>query len=145
MSCQIDRERHDDRAVTPREAASICIEGLDLVVTTVHGRDVPPTRARALLARNRTHAGILAITNGRMPGLDLTISSRPVAYGGIEEGRGRIRSITLVTTVHGHGITHRTGRYTLTAPTFGEQGLRWTPTSVEAASAHRPHGLAVAQ
>jgi hypothetical protein len=135
----------DPGQADPLDAASICIEGLDLVVTTVHGRDVPPTRARALLARNRTHAGILAITNGRMPGLDLTISSRPIAYGGIEQGRGRIRSITLETTVHGRGIAERTGRYTLTAPTFGEQGLRWTPTSVAAAVLHRPHGLAVAQ
>lgn len=38
----------------PLDAASICLDGLDLVVTTVHGRDVPPTRARALLARNRS-------------------------------------------------------------------------------------------
>ena len=135
----------DPGQADPLDAASICIEGLDLVVTTVHGRDVPPTRARALLARNRTHAGILAITDGHMPGLDLAISSRPVAYGGIEKGRGRIRSITLETAVHGRGITHRTGRYTLTAPTFGEQGMRWTPASVDEAAAHRPHGLAVAQ
>lgn len=80
-----------------------------------------------------------------MPGLDLTISSRPVGYGGIEQGRGRIRSITLETTVHGRGITQRTGRYTLTAPTFGEQGLRWSPVVNDTAAGHRPHRLAVAQ
>ena len=43
----------DPGAGDPLDAASICLDGLDLVVTTVHGRDVPPTRARALLARNR--------------------------------------------------------------------------------------------
>jgi hypothetical protein len=80
-----------------------------------------------------------------MPGLDLTVSSRPVAYGGIEQGRGRIRSITLEATVHGRGIAQRTGRYTLTAPTFGEQGLRWTAAGVDAAALRRPHDLAVAQ
>ena len=135
----------DPGQTDPLDAANICIDGLDLVVTTVHGRDVPPTRARALLARNRTHAGVLAITDGRMPGLDVTISSRPVGYGGIEQGRGRIRSITIETAVHGRGITQRTGRYTLTAPTFGEHGLRWTPAVTGAATEHRPHRLAVAQ
>ena len=80
-----------------------------------------------------------------MPGLDVTISSRPVTYGGIEQGRGRIRSITLETTVHGRGISERTGRYTLTAPTFGEHELRWTPVAVDDVADHRPHRLAVAQ
>nr|WP_294637948.1 hypothetical protein [uncultured Rhodococcus sp.] len=135
----------DPGQADPLDAANICIDGIDLVISTVHGRDVPPTRARALLARNRTYAGILAITDGRMPGLDMTISSRPVGYGGIEQGRGRIRSITLEATVHGRGITQRTGRYTLTAPTFGEHGVRWVPTSADATPVHRPHRLAVAQ
>lgn len=135
----------DPGQADPLDAANICIDGIDLVISTVHGRDVPPTRARALLARNRTHAGIFAITDGRMPGLDLTISSRPVGYGGIEQGRGRIRSITIDTTVHGRGITQRTSRYTLTAPMFGEHGLRWTPAVTDTAAEHRPHRLAVAQ
>jgi len=135
----------DPGQADPLDAANICIDGIDLVISTVHGRDVPPTRARALLARNRTHAGVFAITDGRMPGLDLTIFSRPVGYGGIEQGRGRIGSITLETTVHGRGITQRTGRYTLTAPTFGEYGVRWSPASIDATPVHRPHRLAVAQ
>lgn len=129
----------------PLDVASVCIDGIDLVISTVHDRDVPPTRARSILARTRTHAGVFAITDGRIPGLDLTISSRPVGYGGIEQGRGRIRSITVETTVHGRGITERTGRYTLTAPTFGEHGLRWSPAVTDAAAGHRPHRLAVAQ
>ncbi len=135
----------DPGQADPLDAANICIDGIDLVISTVHGRDVPPTRARALLTRNRTHAGIFAITDGRMPGLDVTISSRPVGYGGIEQGRGRIRSITLETTVHGRGITQRTGRFTLTAPTFGEHGVRWAPAGAAATPIHRPHRLAVAQ
>lgn len=39
---------------TALDAASICLDGLDLVVTTLGGRDIPPTRARALLARCRS-------------------------------------------------------------------------------------------
>ncbi|MDJ0362202.1 hypothetical protein [Rhodococcus sp. H29-C3] len=131
----------------PLDAASICIDGVDLVVSTVHGRDVPPTRARAILARTRTHAGVFAITDGHMPGLDLAISSRPIALGGIEAGRGRLRSITIETTVHGRGITQRTGRHTLDAPTFGEKGLRWSPVDEAGALADggTMRGLATAQ
>jgi hypothetical protein len=133
----------DPGKTDPLDAASICLDGIDLVVTTVHGRDVPPTRARALLSRNRRHGSILAITDGRMPGIDLTIASTVHSYGGIEQGRGRIRSITLETTVHGRGTQQRTGRYTLTAPSFGEQGLRWTPAPVGDLAGRRP--LAAAQ
>ena len=133
----------DPGAGDPLDAASICLDGLDLVVTTVHGRDVPPTRARALLARNRRHGSVLLLTDGHMPGIDLTIASTVCGYGGIEQGRGRIKSITLETTVHGRGTQQRTGRYTLTAPTFGETGLRWTPTVAGELAGHRP--VAVAQ
>ena len=132
----------DPGSTDPLDAA-ICLDGIDLVITTVHGRDVPPTRARALLARNRRHGSILILTDGHMPGIDLTIASTVHSYGGIEQGRGRIRSITLETTVHGRGTQQRTGRYTLTAPSFGETGLRWTPAPAGDLAGRRP--LAAAQ
>lgn len=135
----------DPGQADPLDAASICVDGVDLVVTTVHDRDVPPTRARAILARTRTHAGIFAITDGRMPGLDLTITSRPVGYGGIEQGRGRLRSVTIETTVHGRGISQRTGRYTLTAPSFGDRRLRWEPVVEDASVDLGTDRLAAAQ
>ncbi|MDJ0363000.1 hypothetical protein [Rhodococcus sp. H29-C3] len=70
-----------------------------------------------------------------MPGTDLTIDSRPVAVTGIEHGRGRLRSITVETTIHGRGTPMRTGRYTLTAPTFGtERRLDWTNATDEDAA-----------
>ncbi|OZC62785.1 hypothetical protein CH267_00025 [Rhodococcus sp. 06-621-2] len=113
---------------TALEAASICLDGVDLVVTTLGGRDIPPTRARALLARCRSHAAVLVTTDGRMPGIDVTIASRTVTVAGIEHGRGRLRSITIDTSVHGRGTPIRTGRYTLTAPTYGgNQHMTWTP------------------
>ena len=64
-----------------------------------------------------------------MPGIDLTIASRPIAVGGMEQqGRGRLRSIIIETAVHGRGTPIRAGRYTLTAPTLGaDQHLKWTP------------------
>ncbi|OZC42420.1 hypothetical protein CH289_27480 [Rhodococcus sp. RS1C4] len=120
---------------TALDAASICLDGLDIVVTTLGGRDIPPTRARALLARCRSHASVLITTDGRMPGLDLTIASRTVAVAGIEQGRGRLRAITVETAVHGRGTPQRTGRYTLTAPTFGtDQHLNWTAATDDQAA-----------
>lgn len=118
----------------PLDVASICIDGIDLVISTVHGRDVPPTRARSILARIRTHAGVLAVTDGRMPGLDLTIASRPIAFGGIEGSRGRIRSITIETVVSGRGISQRAGRFILTAPSFNQKDLRWTAAAENTAA-----------
>lgn len=131
----------------PLDAASICLDGVDVVITTLGGRDIPPTRARALLARTRSHASVLISTNGRMPGLDLVIESRPVTVAGIEQGRGRLRSITIETSVHGRGTPQRTGRYTLTAATFAnDPRLHWTPAAdarTTRADTHRP--LAAAQ
>ncbi|WP_256978594.1 hypothetical protein [Rhodococcus sp. 14-2470-1a] len=119
---------------TALDAASICLDGVDLVVTTLGGRDVPPTRARALLARCRSHAAVLVVTDGRMPGIDLSIQSRTVAVAGIEQGRGRLRAITIDTSVHGRGTPLRTGRYTLTAPTYGNgTQMTWTPAGDHAA------------
>ncbi|OZD12086.1 MULTISPECIES: hypothetical protein [Nocardiaceae] len=120
---------------TALDAASICLDGVDLVVTTLGGRDVAPTRARALLARCRSHTAVLAVTDGRMPGTDLSIQSRTVAVAGIEQGRGRLRAITIATSVHGRGTPMRTGRYTLTAPTYGPgQQMTWTPAAVDHAA-----------
>ncbi|OAK53842.1 MULTISPECIES: hypothetical protein [Nocardiaceae] len=107
-------------------------------MTTLGGRDIPPTRSRALLARTRSHAAVLITTDGRMPGIDLTIDSRTVEYGGIEQGRGRLRSITIDTTIGGRAVQPRTGRYTLTAPTYGDRtGLHWTPADAGAAADRR--------
>lgn len=48
----------------PLDIASICIDGIERVVSTVHGRDVPPTRARAFLARARSLIRIKGIGRG---------------------------------------------------------------------------------
>lgn len=131
---------------TALDAASVCLDGIDIVITTLGGIDVPPTRARALLARCRSHASVLICTDGRIPGLDLTIESRPVKVSGIGQGRGRLRSITIETSVHGRGTPIRTGRYTLTAQAFGaEPQLSWAPATQDEtthAVASRPSAAA---
>lgn len=129
----------------PLDAASICLDGIDVVVTTLGGRDVPPTRARALLARCRTHASLLISADGRMPGVDLTIDSKILACDGIGQGRGRLRSMTFETTVRGRGTPERIGHHTLSASIFGDAALRWSRAADQVVEADRPQRLAVAQ
>nr|WP_256985137.1 hypothetical protein [Rhodococcus sp. 06-1059B-a] len=71
-----------------------------------------------------------------MPGLDLRVNSRVVATAGVGVGRGRLRSLTFETAVHGRAAPGRTGRYTLAAPTVGGTGLQWE--RADAASALSP-------
>lgn len=128
---------------TALDAASICLDGVDVVITTLGGRDVPPTRARALLARCRSHASVLICADGRMPGVDLTIASAPVACDGIGQGRGRLRSITVETSVRGRGTPQRTGRYTLAVAPFSGGGPTWAPAPADRQRSRTP--LAAAQ
>lgn len=97
----------------PLTVASICLDGIDLVVTTLHGRDIAPTRGRALLARMRSQSAVLVTTDGRLLGTDFSIASRPVGVDGITFGRGRVRAITIESSLHGRGTPMVTGRFEL--------------------------------
>lgn len=111
----------------PLTIASICLDGIDLVVTTLHGRAVAPTRGRALLARMRSQASIIVTTDGRLPGTDFTIESRPVSVDGITLGRGRVRAITIESSLHGRGTPMITGRFSLRANHSGM--VEWADVS----------------
>jgi hypothetical protein len=50
---------------TAIDAAAILLDGMDLVVLGLAGADVPPTRARAVLARARSKGACLVVTEGR--------------------------------------------------------------------------------
>ncbi|RZL20783.1 MULTISPECIES: hypothetical protein [unclassified Rhodococcus (in: high G+C Gram-positive bacteria)] len=50
---------------TAIDAAAILLDELDLVVLGLAGADVPPTRARAVIARARTKGACLVVTEGR--------------------------------------------------------------------------------
>lgn len=52
-------------------------DGVDLVVLSLGGVDVPPSRARAVAARARKNGTILAVTDGRWP--RPTFSSTPAS------------------------------------------------------------------
>ncbi len=116
----------------PLTVASICLDGIDLVVTTLHGRAVAPTRGRALLARMRSQASVLVTTDGRLPGTDFTIESRPVSVDGITLGRGRVRAITIESSLYGRGTPMVSGRFELRPSLSGI--VEWTTVSSGVAS-----------
>ena len=87
-----------DPGTDPVEVAAVLADGMDLVVLGLGGRRVPPTRARAVVARARNKGCTLLVTGGdwqgaptrlaaRVCGYDITADSRP--------GFGRIGAVRL--------------------------------------------------
>lgn len=87
-----------DPGTDPVEVAAVLVDGMDLVVLGLGGRRVPPSRARAVVARARNKGCTLLVTGGdwqgaptrlaaRVCGYDITADSRP--------GFGRIGGVRL--------------------------------------------------
>ena len=87
-----------DPGTDPVEVAAVLVDGMDLVVLGLGGCRVPPTRARAVVARARNKGCTLLVTDGdwqgaptrlaaRVCGYDITADSRP--------GFGRIGAVRL--------------------------------------------------
>ena len=53
-----------DPGTDPVEVAAVLVDGMDLVVLGLGGRKIPPTRARAVVARARTRGCTLLVTDG---------------------------------------------------------------------------------
>lgn len=87
-----------DPGTDPVEVAAVLVDGMDLVVLGLGGCRVPPSRARAVVARARNKGCTLLVTGGdwqgaptrlaaRVCGYDITADSRP--------GFGRIGAVRL--------------------------------------------------
>ncbi len=57
-----------DPGTDPVEVAAVLVDGMDLVVLGLGGRRVPPTRARAVVARARSKGCTLLVTGGDWQG-----------------------------------------------------------------------------
>lgn len=68
---------------------------MDLVVLGLAGAAVPPTRARAVVARARSKGSCLVVTEGRWDGADIRIDSHVTNYTGIGQGYGRITGFSV--------------------------------------------------
>ncbi|WQB72188.1 hypothetical protein SCD75_02690 [Prescottella equi] len=70
--------------------AAVVVDGIDLVLLSLGGTDVPPSRARSVDARVRRNGAVLIVTDGRWPSVDLRLDARVLGYRGLDAGRGRI-------------------------------------------------------
>ena len=69
-----------DPGTDPVEVAAVLIDGMDLVVLGLGGRRVPPTRARAVVARARNKGCTLLVTDGDWQGAPTRLEARVCGY-----------------------------------------------------------------
>ncbi|MFF1947014.1 hypothetical protein ACFVWF_33300 [Rhodococcus qingshengii] len=110
------------------DVAAILLDGMDLVVLGLAGAAVPPTRARAVVARARSKSSCLVVSEGRWDGADIRIESHVSEYKGIGQGYARITGFSVDVEVSGRGIRPRSGRFDLSA---ADGVVRWTAQAPE--------------
>ena len=91
-----------DPGTDPVEVAAVLIDGMDLVVLGLGGRQVPRTRARAVVARARNKGCTLLVTDGDWQGAPTRLKARVCGYeitpglrGVPAPGFGRISRVRL--------------------------------------------------
>jgi hypothetical protein len=87
-----------DPGTDPVEVAAVLIDGMDLVVLGLGGRQVPQTRARAVVARARNKGCTLLVTDGDWQGAPTRLDARVCGYeitAGSRPGIGRISRVRL--------------------------------------------------
>ena len=87
-----------DPGTDPVEVAAVLIDGMDLVVLGLGGRQVPQTRARAVVARARNKGCTLLVTDGDWQGAPTRLAAQVCGYditSGGRPGFGRISRVRL--------------------------------------------------
>lgn len=85
-----------DPGTDPVEVAAVLIDGMDLVVLGLGGRRVPPTRARAMVARARNKGCTLLVTGGDWQEAPTRLAARVCGYEiNGRPGLGRIGRVRL--------------------------------------------------
>ncbi|BCN46645.1 hypothetical protein RE9431_49030 (plasmid) [Prescottella equi] len=117
----------------PVAVAAVVVDGIDLVLLSLGGADIPPSRARSVDARVRRNGAVLIVTDGRWPSVDLRLDARVLGYRGLDAGRGRITGIDLAFEVNARGqrprratiaVAGRSGQVEWTTSHSGPVGLR---------------------
>ncbi|MFD4181298.1 hypothetical protein [Rhodococcus sp. NPDC058514] len=106
-----------DPGPDPVEVAAVLLDGLDLVVLGLGGLAVPPSRARAVVARARSKGSTLVVTGGHWDGAEIRLEATVCGYDGMgqgaELGRGRLRALRLAVSARGRAFQPRTTRLDL--------------------------------
>jgi len=120
-----------DPGPDPVEVAAVLLDGLDLVVLGLGGLAVPPSRARAVVARARSKGSTLVVTDGHWDGAEVRLEARVCGYDGMgqgaELGRGRLRALRLAVSARGRAFQPRTTHLDL-RPVRGR--VEWTAETV---------------
>ncbi|MGU3292138.1 hypothetical protein [Williamsia sp. M5A3_1d] len=96
----------DNPVFDPVEVAAVLLDGLDLVVVGLGGVSVPPSRARAVMARARAKGSTLMVTDGRWSGVQATLTAQVADYRHLPfraSGHGRISGLSLSVQARGRG------------------------------------------
>ena len=117
-----------DPGPDPVEVAAVLLDGLDLVVLGLGALVVPPSRARAVVARARSKGATLLVTGGGWGGAEIRLDATVHEYDGLGRGCGRLRGLRLSVGVEGRAFQRRTARVDL-CPRRGR--VEWFPESVE--------------
>ncbi len=134
MNGDLTRLAHipDLKGEDPLTIAAVLLDGVDVVVLDVAG-DAPPSRMRAVLARLRSHDGVLVVTGPGWARPDLEIRCELAEYDGLGRGRGRLRTMTFDIQVTGRTTRRpRTTRVQLAGT--GAQRCNWTRQNPAAAA-----------
>ncbi|MFD3811955.1 hypothetical protein [Rhodococcus sp. NPDC058639] len=98
-----------DPGPDPVEVAAVLLDGMDLVVLGLGGASVPPTRARAVVARARSKGAVLIVTDGRWEGAQVRLEAQVSGYDGVDgPGLGRLCGTRLSVRAHGRAFPPRT-------------------------------------
>ncbi|MEU2043582.1 hypothetical protein [Nocardia niwae] len=141
MNGDLTRLAHiPDPGEDPLAVTAVLLDGVDIVVLDIAGA-APPSRMRAVLARLRSHDGVLIVTNSGWARPDLEIRCYLAEYGGLGRGRGRLRSMTFDIQVSGRTARQpRTTRVQLAGS--GVQRCSWTLSSPAACTSSTPTSIA---
>ncbi|WP_139281950.1 hypothetical protein [Rhodococcus zopfii] len=108
-----------DPGPDPIAVAAVLVDGIDLVVLSLAGTDVPPSRARAVTARARRTGAVLVVTDGHWPTVDLHLDARVAGYRGLGAAGGRITGIDLTVEVRARGQQPRRADVAVTGQSGG--------------------------
>ncbi|WP_430333668.1 hypothetical protein [Rhodococcus sp. ACT016] len=121
-----------DPGPDPVEVAAVLLDGMDLVVLGLGGISVPPSRARAVVARARSRQSTLVVTGGHWGGAEVRLEARVRGYDGVgrgvDGGRGRLCSVRLSVRAQGRAFQPRTARLDVRS-SCGR--VEWVPEAVE--------------
>ncbi|AWG66962.1 hypothetical protein [Mycobacteroides abscessus] len=86
------------------EVASVLMDGMDLVVLGLGGRQVTSTSARAIVARAHSNGCTLLAVGGDWEGASVRLQAQITGYDGVSAcGLGRIRGVRTAVRVRGRG------------------------------------------